>query len=324
MTHLKKLPKMLSVVLVSALFFGQSMVAHVDQSMALMSSSQDKQEYPVVSINTIREEVVAEHKTSIAKSMYWNKVARYGVKGAAVVGGVLVGYQVLKSLGLVGATPQVPAVAATAVVVPAASEVVTSAATFDAEKLTQRLAQLEENVSPKLLSYKWFKHMGFLLGEHLVLGIAAGSLYAAAEGYVKESVFHPGSIGWFVHTNTKLMSTLDELKQYAAVIDADDCKERRAYFIVSGCNSIVRNMEVVLGFLEYKQEFLKGTQAADGIKVNRYVYNITNEFCQKVSTLLADDSLDGQKRKAQMESALNFFKSEVGRLLISFSRIEAE
>lgn len=326
-----------------------------------------------------KESAIAEHKIKICTEMRWNKIARLGVEGAKWSIGLFTAYKVLQSFGVIGgATPVHPQV----------SQKVEG--TLDNNELHQRLADLELKVlkqgavlSPSWFSLQWFKNAGYVLGEHLLAAIAAGTIYRSAEQYIHEGILHKGDISWFIGTKTNLLSSaelipivipmelvmgsalpmgqlggifekdmsleqramlgkyaammlpqnnlkktiFEELRSYAAALGestTSDLDKQPIVLILSACNSLVAQIESILGFMEYKLESFSEAAKSEAASSVRYIYNVTNDFCQKIEGVFNNTTVDPKVRKNQAETVINSFKNDIARLLISFSRIEKD
>ena len=126
--------------------------------------------------------------------------------------------------------------------------------------------------------------------------------------------------------NSLRRSIFEELKGYAAALGdttTPELDKQPIVLIVSACNSLVGQIESILAYIEYKKNAMMGNAAIEAVSASRYIFNTTAEFCQKMEAILNDPSLDCQARKNQAETAINSFKNEVGRTLISFARIES-
>ena len=126
--------------------------------------------------------------------------------------------------------------------------------------------------------------------------------------------------------NNLRKSIFEELKGYAAALgDATNpgLDKQPVVLIVSACNNLVNQIESILGYIEYKKSYMTGNAENETASAVRYVFNATGEFCSKMETLLNDSQLDCQARKSQTETVINSFKNDIGRILISFARIES-
>jgi hypothetical protein len=127
--------------------------------------------------------------------------------------------------------------------------------------------------------------------------------------------------------NNLRKTIFEELRSYAAAIDdstATALDRQPTELIVSACNSLVSQIESIIGFMEYKQESFSDAAKAEAASSGRYIFNVTNEFCQKIEAVFTNTTIDAKTRKNQAESVINSFKNDIARLLISFSRIEKD
>lgn len=272
-----------------------------------------QQEPRTVTIQQPQEATIALHKDAIGNELYYNNLKKYGVKSVAILTTVFMMYKFLQSHGLVD-RPVVVAGLVPALV---------------PENLAARLAKLEEGTSQPFGSLRWFKHMGALFGEHLMIGVAAQAVAMKTQEYIEIQIFHPGSVVWFMLERTKFGPTLKEIEQYAIILDApqavsEESARMHRFFMVSACNNLVKDIESIIGFMQYRQTKLSETVALEAGTTTRYIFNLTGEFSTKMNDLLNNTTLDTKTLRSQVESCINNLKSEMHRVLVSFSRIELQ
>lgn len=290
----------------------------------------------------VQEEHIASNKAMLKKDALYTKATRIGAKSLAVLAGAYIVWSYVSPW-----------------VYPAAPNVVATPGALPAN-LTERLVQLEQTVAPSLLSWQWFKNNASYITNSLVT-MGTVTVAGNAVGDFNRAVFHPDSIEWFVQNKTTLAdlapyqidlryssmmdlqmyamalkkqdlikkSTIEELKDHLGALDSMQgmSEENRAmirYLITTSCNSMVAGIELILGFMAFKQENASGA-VVDEIETNiRYLRNCSNNFCDKLEVLLADCTIEEKKKKSDSIDALNALKGELRRLINRFSVIERE
>ena len=127
--------------------------------------------------------------------------------------------------------------------------------------------------------------------------------------------------------NNLKKSIFDELKSNAAAcVDYRDpeLESQSTSLLVSAANSLVQHVESVLGFIEYKRDKLPQEKRHEVDSSVRYLFNTTKQFCNDLQDLVNNKTLEIATRRNNMETLINTFKQEFGRIVISFSRIESE
>ncbi len=104
------------------------------------------------------------------------------------------------------------------------------------------------------------------------------------------------SFKWFISTHS-IISTIDRVKRSVQALSnpnmsAEFSSEYHKKALVPAIESIVRNTEQFIGFMDYylpllDEEVVKKEAIDD---VPRYIFNITNDFLQKINPVLKDAS----------------------------------
>jgi len=299
--------------------------ASVDTELLALAQHTSETEYPKLKMNYPGEDNIKKLKADLHREFFINRIKQYGIRGVGILAAAYASYRILKGVGVVSS-----------------DEALVTQPVPNADPINVRVDKLEQSMPTVLadikkvkdsvylpfLSYEWFKQQGSAFVDHFLLIVSAHTVWSKFGSYLNE-IFHPGSIKWFAQ-KTPLVATLAELKQYVIVLDgesatSDHNKAMYEFFIISSINSLVKNLESIIAFVEYKHSKIQDAKAAIEIaEVSRCLFLSTQDFCTKVDALLVDETMDASTRKNKMESYINELQSETTRLIMSFARIEAE
>lgn len=272
-----------------------------------------------VTLKRAQESVISAHKLNIQNLITSNKYKSYGIKGAAAA---LIAYLAYKSYQAWNNPEQVVGSLGS---VPCNQDGMNQLAQ-GINLLAQRMQGAEGAVAA-FGSWAWFKRNGALLRDHILSTVAATSLWAVGEKYF-QSVNHADSVEWFARGHTNIVPTIEELRQCGMMVDSpqfiEQGAEMRTKIIAAACNSLISQIELIMAYMEYKQEQLTGSTATQVTELIRYTFNCTNEFAGRMETVLNDLSSDGTMRRQAFENAVNGFKKELDRTIMRYHHIERE
>ncbi|MCX5922080.1 MAG: hypothetical protein NTX86_02010 [Candidatus Dependentiae bacterium] len=256
--------------------------------------------------------VIARHKESIQTSLGRAQLVRYGIYGVSAIVALAASYNLLKWCGFVGENTSSSACTLT----PAVMKTLTP----------EGLKDYDAKFYPSFFSWRGLHHLRSHITNCVIggfSGVVGTSLAQRVGEPVYAQVFNPGSIAWFVQEKTTLMPTFEEFKEYVDALNnvqtpVIDKAMYRNLMMVSA-NNLVAQLERVMGFIAYKNGTWDDQKAIDEVNfLSDYIFDVTKVFCIKVDTALQNDDLNVN----QLAVTLSSFKSEIHRLMNSFSRIE--
>lgn len=294
-----------------------------------------------------QEENIAQNRDALQSGQIYKKILRTTIKVAAGLGIIYWAYSHIYPW-IVPAAPVQP------IAVP---EIPADLAKWTNE-MTQTVNGLRDAVLPSTFSWEWFKANAASI-RNLLLAQSAASMAGAGFVALDKAVLHPDTLEWYVHNKTNLTdllpyqidlksssmmdlqmyammlknqdrlrkSTLEELRDYVSALEALDSmneenKAMNIYLIKSTCNSMVGQIESILGFMAMRHDTVSEALGIEIASHVRYLLNCTNAFCDKLDALLADQAIQGQKKKQDLTNALSELKGEIRRVITRFVAIE--
>lgn len=262
---------------------------------------------------------IQKRTSQIRRDLLMARIKQCGFQGVALMSLTLAAYKLAQGSYQWWQTPKKPESDITIIAVPSWQEV--------GPDVMARL----KRVTPQAFSFDWLKYVGGYGIDGFMMLLVGQVVGIKMNDYLSKDLFNPehGSVTWFASNKTSLLTVMEELKQYVLVLDGPATKSEQNkamydYFIISAINSVVVHLESIIGFVDYKQTLVADDLAAQMGHISRYLFNITNQFCHDVDELLANKEIEPRLRKAKMESMVNELRGEVARIVVSFSRIEAE
>ena len=270
----------------------------------------------------LQEGAIEQHKQAITHDLRMNACARYGIKGIVGIALIYIVYKMLNPETKNEITITVEDIHALEQTNENWEKVKGMLETLPVE-LSQVKNQLQQLLGQGGF-IGWFKNMfRFVRDQMVAMALVQGVSHLGDN--LLQSIFHSGDIAWFVAKRTLLMQTFEELAQYTRALDGERAVSEDSvcmYFIVSACNSLAKQLEAVLGFMEYKQEKLPNPASTEIASIIRYLFNGANNFIGKIDTLLQDHQMKPGERKRQLEDLIAKFRPELNRIMTSFARIE--
>jgi hypothetical protein len=339
----KKITLIIALALGMQNLSGMAQAAHADNTAVSVSAEQSPAINPL-RLARVQESEIQKHKDALKSDLFYTNITRIGTRSLAAIALLYVLYSYINPWFY--KVDRLPVIAG---VIPA--------------DIGDRVQGLEKMINPDTFSAQWFKNYGKNMANGVVVSVAASGCASVAAD-VHKAVFHPDSFEWFVQNKTELFdllpfqidprslmnglpadlqmhmimlknqdrikkSTIEQLREYINALEgfesfSDENKAMSIHLIRSTTNSVVSSLEKILGFMAFKQESAISAAAQEIESHIRYISNSVNIFCDKLSQTLANNTLDGQKKKQEAISALSSLKGELHRICMRFVAIERE
>lgn len=145
-----------------------------------------------------------------------------------------------------------------------------------------------------------------------------------AMGQLMDIVNHPHTMAWFVNKKIFCRNTFDNIHIYNTLLQHTTLAEgKRIHYkqkLVNSCNRLVKQIEQICGFIQYKVEQLPNNNKQQINKIIHYLLQSTDKWIVTINKLLDEGFFEAQ----QFFIVTADYKKEVNRELDDFSCIEED
>jgi hypothetical protein len=208
------------------------------------------------------------------------------------------------------------------------------------------LSESEIQAVRALINQSWW-HKPLEIMEYSTLGYFVTKQLERADAALATRIFFPITLQWFIEKKQNFMQLgmiekdgndsivlhiplIDEIERsVAACSDVTALSEKThdtaTYFVITGINNIVAQLEQVLGFMGYKQAHVAPNIALEMGVTRQVLMQKTNAFCQKVQDVLLASYMEAVEKKAIITATLQEMRMHLRRLIVDrFYRLELE